>query len=133
VMAGKVQRVPRRDGEVCWVMGVGLYVVSNWNLQLVGVLEGLDWMHYYFDGTTVSAVSGVGKPDPRLFEETHEVSGICRDRAVHIGNDPVVDIRGAAEAGIDAALVDRRGDAEAPPWATFVIPDLSRLPDLVEG
>jgi FMN phosphatase YigB (HAD superfamily) len=131
-MAGRVQRVPRRDGEVCRVMSVGLYFVSDWNLQLVGVLEGLDWMHYYFDDATVSAVSGVEKPDPRLFEETHEVSGICRDRAVHLGNDPVVDIRGVAEVGIDTALVDRRGGAEAP-WATLVIPDLSRLPDLVEG
>jgi FMN phosphatase YigB (HAD superfamily) len=51
---------------------------------------------------------------------------------VHVGNDTVADIWGAAGAGIDTVLVDRRGDVEAP-WATFVIPDLSRLPDLVEG
>jgi len=112
-------------------MGVGLYVVSNWDLQLVGVLEELGWMRY-FDGTVVSAVAGVEKPDPRLFEEALEVSGVGRDRAVHVGNDPIADIRGAAEAGMDTVLVDRRGDVEAP-WATFVIPDLSRLPDLVEG
>jgi FMN phosphatase YigB (HAD superfamily) len=51
---------------------------------------------------------------------------------VHVGNDPIADIRGAAEAGIDTVLVDRRGDLEAP-WAKFVVPDLSRLPNLVEG
>ena len=112
-------------------MGVGLYVVSNWDLQLVGVLENLGWMRY-FDGITVSAVSGVEKPDPRLFEEALEVSGVGRNGAVHVGNDPIADIRGAAEAGIDSVLVDRSGNAEAP-WALFVIPDLSWLPAVVEG
>ena len=111
-------------------IGVGLYVVSNWDLQLVGVLEDLGWLRY-FDGVIISAVSGVEKPDPRLFEEALEVSSVARDRVVHVGNDPIADIRGAVEAGIDTVLVDRKGDVEAP-WATFVIPDLSRLPELVE-
>jgi putative hydrolase of the HAD superfamily len=110
--------------------GVGMYVVSNWDLELVGVLEDLDWMRY-FDGVVVSAVSGVENPDPRLFEEALEASGVSRDRAVHVGNDPLTDIRGAAEAGIDTVLVDRKGDIEAPE-ATFVVRDLNALPDLLK-
>ena len=43
-------------------MGVRMYVVSNWDLGLAGVLEDLGWMRY-FDGLVVSAVSGVEKPD----------------------------------------------------------------------
>jgi putative hydrolase of the HAD superfamily len=109
--------------------GVGMYVVSNWDLELVEVLEDLDWMRYV-DGVVVSAVSGVEKPDPRLFEEALEASGVSRDRAVHVGNDPLTDIRGAAEAGIDTVLVDRKGDVEAPE-ATFVVRDLGELPDLL--
>ena len=111
--------------------GVGMYVVSNWDLGLFEVLEDLDWMRY-FDGVVVSAVSGVEKPDPRLFEEALEASGVGRDRVVHVGNDPVTDISGAAEAGIDTVLVDRKGNIAAPE-ATFVIPDLNELPDLVRG
>jgi putative hydrolase of the HAD superfamily len=111
--------------------GVGMYVVSNWDLGLFEVLEDLDWMRY-FDGVVVSAVSGVEKPDRRLFEEALEASGVGRDRVVHVGNHPVTDIRGAAEAGIDIVLVDRKGNLEAPE-ATFVIRDLSELPDLVRG
>jgi putative hydrolase of the HAD superfamily len=121
------EAVLRRLSEI----DVGLYVVSNWDLQLVEVLERLDWMRY-FDGAVVSAVSGVGLLDPRLFEETLEVSGVSRDRAVMVGNGPVAEIEGAAEAGIDSVLVDRRGDVEAQ-RVTFVVPDLSRLPDLLEG
>jgi putative hydrolase of the HAD superfamily len=109
--------------------GVGMYVVSNWDLELVEVLEDLEWMRYV-DGVVVSAVSGVEKPDPRLFEEALEASGVSRDRAVHVGNDPLTDIRGAAEAGIDTVLVDRKGDVEAPE-ATFVVRDLGELPDLL--
>ena len=109
--------------------GVGMYVVSNWDLGLVEVLEDLDWMRY-FDGLVVSAVSGVEKPDPRIFEEALEASGVERDRVVHVGNDPVTDIRGAAEAGIDTVLVDREGNVFAPE-ATFTIRDLGELPDVV--
>jgi putative hydrolase of the HAD superfamily len=113
------------------VVGVKLYVVSNWDILLAEVLEELGWMRY-FDGIVASAVLGVEKPDPRIFEEALRVSGVRRDRVVHIGNDPVSDIRGAAEAGIDAVFVDRRGNAQAPE-ATFVIPDLNGLPEIVRG
>jgi len=51
---------------------------------------------------------------------------------VHVGNDPITDIEGASAAGIDTVLIDRRGTMEAP-RATFVLPDLRGLPQLVEG
>jgi putative hydrolase of the HAD superfamily len=112
-------------------MGVKLYVVSNWDIELERVLEGLGWMRY-FDGVVASAFVGAEKPDPEIFEEALRTSGVRRDRAVHVGNDPVADIRGAAEAGIDTVLVDRRGGVEVP-VATYVIPDLSGLPALLVG
>jgi putative hydrolase of the HAD superfamily len=112
-------------------MGPKLYIVSNWDLQLVEVLEDLDWVRY-FDGVVASAVLGVAKPDAGIFEEALRVSGVGRDRAVHVGNDPVTDVRGAAEAGIDTVFVDRRGNVEVP-GATFVVSDLSELPRLLEG
>ena len=58
--------------------GVGMYVVSNWDLELVEVLEHLGWMRY-FDGVVVSAVSGFEKPEPRLFEEAPEATFVVRD------------------------------------------------------
>jgi putative hydrolase of the HAD superfamily len=112
-------------------MGLKLYVVSNWDVQLLKVLKDLVWMRY-FDGVVASAVLGVEKPDRKIFEEALRISGVSRDRAVHVGNDPITDIKGAAEAGIDTVLVDRRGNIEAPE-ATFVIPELSGLPGLLEG
>jgi putative hydrolase of the HAD superfamily len=89
-------------------MGLKPYVVSNWDVLLVEVLKDLGWMRY-FDGVIASGVVGVEKPDPRIFEEALRVSGVGRERAIHVGNDPISDIRGAAGVGIDTVLVDRRG------------------------
>ena len=61
------------------------------------------------------------------------MAGVGRDRAVMVGNDPVSDVRGAARAGIDAVLVDRRGNVDAPEAAVAVLPDLRGLPALVAG
>ncbi len=112
-------------------LGVKLYVVSNWDILLAEVLEALGWMQY-FDGIVASALLGVEKPEPRIFEEALRISRVRRERVVHVGNDPVADVRGAAAAGIDTVLVDREGYVEAPE-ATFVIPDLDGLPGIVRG
>jgi putative hydrolase of the HAD superfamily len=112
-------------------LGLKLYVVSNWDILLAEVLGALGWMQY-FDGIVASALLGVEKPDPRIFDEALRISGVRRERVIHVGNDPVADIQGAAVAGIDTVLVDREGDIEAPE-GTFVIPDLTGLLEIVRG
>ncbi len=114
-------------------MNLPLYVVSNWDVALEGVLKDLGWTGY-FSGIVASAVVGSEKPDGAIFEEALRVSGFSerRDRVVHVGNDPVSDVQGAAAAGIDAVLVDRRGGLEAPE-AVAILPDLRGLPALVRG
>ena len=112
-------------------MGLPLYAVSNWDIELSKVLDDLGWTGY-FDGVVVSAVLGVEKPDGEIFEKALRVSGVERDRVVHVGNDPVTDIRGASKVGLDTIFVDRRGVVEAPA-ATYVIPDLGGLPEIVRG
>ena len=111
-------------------LGVPLYVVSNWDIELEKVLEGMDWMRF-FDGVIVSAVFGVEKPRREIYDEALRVASVPARRAVMVGNDPVADVRGASEAGVDAVFVDRKGgDA---PEAAFVIPDLRDLPKIVRG
>ena len=121
------EAVLRRLREI----GPKLYVVSNWDIQLVRVLEDLDWMQY-LDGVVASAALGVEKPAPDIFEEALRLSGVRRDRALHVGNDPVSDVRGASEAGIDTVLVARHKGVEAP-QATYVVSDLRALPGLAQG
>lgn len=111
--------------------GLPLYAVSNWDIQLVEVLNDLGWTGY-FDGVVASAVLGVEKPEGGIFEEALRVSGVDRSRVVHVGNDPVTDVKGASEAGLDTVFVDRRGVGEVP-GATYAILDLSGLPEIVRG
>jgi putative hydrolase of the HAD superfamily len=112
-------------------MGLPLYVVSNWDVALEGVLEDLGWSRYFSD-IVASAKVGSEKPAGGIFEEALRVAGVSPDRVVHVGNDPVSDVRGASSCGIDAVLIDREGDLEAPE-AMVTLPDLRGLPALVRG
>lgn len=108
--------------------GLPLYVVSNWDILLEKVLWDLGWMEF-FEAVVVSAVVGSEKPEGGIFEEALRASGVTDpSRAVHVGNDPVSDVRGARASGLDAVLVDRTG--EGYPEATATIPDLTGLPGL---
>jgi putative hydrolase of the HAD superfamily len=109
---------------------VPLYVVSNWDIELEKVLDDLGWTEY-FDGIVGSATLGVEKPEREIFDEALRLSGVPAGRAVMVGNDPVSDVRGASEAGVDTVYVARR-DREAPE-ATYVLPDLRGLPGIVRG
>jgi putative hydrolase of the HAD superfamily len=113
-------------------MGLPLYVVSNWDVALEGVLDDLGWTRY-FSGIVASAKVGSEKPEQAIFEEALRISGFeeRRDRVVHVGNDPISDIRGASSCGIDAVLIDREG-VEAPE-AVGILSDLRGLPAFVRG
>ena len=111
-------------------LGVPLYVVSNWDIELERVLEDLCWTGY-FDGIVASAVLGVEKPGRGIFDEALRLADVPADRAVMVGNDPVSDVLGATEAGIDTVYVARK-EREAP-GATYVMPDLRGLPGIVRG
>ena len=97
------------------------------------MLRDLDWTRY-FSGIVASAKVGSEKPDREIFEEALRVAGFAerRDRVVHVGNDPVSDVRGATSCGIDAVLIDREGDLEVQE-AVVVLPDLRGLPAFVRG
>jgi putative hydrolase of the HAD superfamily len=112
-------------------MDLLLYVVSNWDVALEGVLENLGWIRY-FDGIVASAKVGSEKPDRGIFEEALRRADLAerRDQVVHVGNDPVSDVRGAISSGIDAVLIDREGDLDAPE-AIASLSDLRGLPAFV--
>lgn len=114
-------------------MGLKLYVVSNWDILLEGVLTDLGWRDY-FDGVVISAVVGSEKPERDIFEQALRMSGKLeyRKSVIHVGNDPVTDIRGAAQSGLDTLFINRENGVNTPE-ATFVAQDLRGLPSLVRG
>lgn len=109
--------------------GKKIYAVSNWDLTLSETLSRLGWERY-FDAVVASGEVGVEKPAPGIFEEALRLAGETgrREHVVHVGNDPVSDVAGAASCGIDAVLVARHG--EAAEEAVAVISDLQELFEL---
>jgi FMN phosphatase YigB (HAD superfamily) len=86
--------------------GIRLGVVSNWDVSLTGVLEECGILDE-FAAVSASAVVGVRKPDPAIFLHALDQLSVDAADAVHVGDDPVLDVEGARAAGICAVRIDR--------------------------
>lgn len=84
--------------------GYKLGVVSNWDALLPGVLAATG-LAGFFDYIAASALEGVAKPDPRIFQIVLEKLEVKPDQAVHVGDSPD-DVNGARAAGIEPILFD---------------------------
>ncbi|MFT4923337.1 MAG: putative hydrolase of the HAD superfamily [Haloarculaceae archaeon] len=69
-----------------------------------GKLETLGWTDC-FDAVVVTGSLPAGKPDRRTFDAILEDLGVAADEAVHIGDHPEADVRGASAAGLLAVQV----------------------------
>jgi putative hydrolase of the HAD superfamily len=96
------------------VRGLRLGVVSNWSDRLPALLDGLS-LSRYFETVTVSALVGHDKPGRGIFEHALARLEARPEQTLHVGDHPVNDLAGARAAGLDALLLDRRGDAAPGP------------------
>lgn len=83
-----------------------LYALTNGNadIDLIGIGE-------YFAGSINSVAAGAAKPHPRIFQHALETAGVQAEDVIHIGDDPELDVGGAARAGLRSAWIDRKSDA----------------------
>ncbi len=93
-------------------LGVGLAVVSNADGTVEAQLRA-DQVCQVGPGPGVpvsivldSAVVGISKPDPAIFELALDAVGVDAGHAVFVGDTPPVDVRGARAAGVTPILVD---------------------------
>jgi putative hydrolase of the HAD superfamily len=110
--------------DVLVARGLPLAVVSNWDSYLPTLLEqrGLSG---YFRAVSVSALEETGKPGAEIFRRTCERMGVAAPEVLHIGDSLRDDYDGARAAGLQAVLLDRRGEH---PDVTERIASLSELP-----
>ena len=83
-------------------------VVSNSNGSAHALLAGAG-LASDLDFVIDSALVGVEKPDPRIFQIGLERAGVDADEAVYIGDLYSVDVLGSRAAGLRAILLDPRG------------------------
>jgi len=87
-----------------------LGIVSNSDGRVEEALEAAG-LRQYFDAVIDSALIGVEKPDPRIFQAALAALDVEPDEALYVGDLYQVDVVGARAAGIEAILL---GDGVAP-------------------
>ncbi|WP_158881421.1 HAD family hydrolase [Rhodanobacter sp. L36] len=88
---------------------------GNADLERIGI-------HAHFVHRVCARDTGMAKPDARIFHAAAELLGVAPASILHVGDDPLMDVVGARDAGLRTAWMNRRGDA----WPT----DLGVPPDL---
>lgn len=108
--------------------GFRLGLLSNWSPSLPGVLGRLGIDHF-FEFVIVSALVGLSKPDPAIFDLAARESGCRPEELLYVGDSPASDICGSQAAGWDSVLIaNRHPHAPAP----HKINRIAELPDLLE-
>lgn len=78
-----------------------MYILSNGFMELQSRKMQSAHIAHYFDGVILSDDIGVNKPHPAIFEHALRIANITADKAIMIGDNLEVDIKGASQVGID--------------------------------
>ncbi len=108
-----------------WLAGrYPVVAVSNGNADVHRVGLG-----QHFHAALSAREFGVGKPDARIFHAAATAAGVRPSEVLHIGDDAQLDALGALVAGLQAAWLNRNGDAweHAPLEPHTTVPDLMTL------
>jgi putative hydrolase of the HAD superfamily len=80
---------------------------------------------------TFSDECGIRKPDPEIFHLTLRAAGVPAEEAVHVGDDPTLDVQGARAAGMRVIQVTTDPPAAGAAEPDAMIRRLADLPDAV--
>jgi putative hydrolase of the HAD superfamily len=126
VQAGSTESLARLRAA-----GLRLGVVSNSDGRVEQALEAAGLRHY-FDVVIDSALVGLEKPDPRIFQAALAALRVAPEEALYVGDLYEVDVLGAQAAGIRAILFGPpAGDTMPSCLTTSSIQDL--VNDLLSG
>ncbi len=100
-----------------------LYALSNGNADLdrcgIGRL---------FDGHVTAIAAGAAKPDARIFAALRDMAGVPAEEILHVGDDPITDVVGARQAGMQVVWLNR----DARRWPVALAPPARTITTLGE-
>jgi HAD superfamily hydrolase (TIGR01549 family) len=107
-----------------------LGVISNSTSEasIRRMLEGLGILDY-FAQIVSSGTEGVAKPNPEIFRRSLQRMDLRPEEAFYVGNLIATDARGAAEAGLHSAWLNR--ESPRPAESLLQIGSLLEIPGLV--
>lgn len=83
-----------------------LGIISNFDRRLYSILEHVG-IAQFFSHVFLSSQLGADKPDPEIYRRALAMSGFSAGEAMHVGDDPERDWKGAAQAGLRVFKLDR--------------------------
>jgi FMN hydrolase / 5-amino-6-(5-phospho-D-ribitylamino)uracil phosphatase len=100
-----------------------LFAVSNGNadLERCGVRD-------LFEGHVSAISAGAAKPDARIFAALCDMAGVAAEEILHVGDDPIADVVGARQAGMQTAWLNR----DARVWPVALAPPERTISTLAE-
>jgi putative hydrolase of the HAD superfamily len=117
--------------ETLATRGLAIGVVSNVMRTPGGVLRQIldrSGLLASMKVLTFSDECGIRKPDPEIFRLTLRQIGVAPEDAVHVGDDPILDVEGARAAGMAVIQLAPSGRATAPVKPDAVISELREVP-----
>ena len=119
-----VVELKRRGYVVGIITNVGSYEATYRQLRRGGLMPLVD--------VVIASQEVVWKkPDPRIFRAAAHLAGVRPEEAVHVGDDPEADVKGAKSAGFKAIQRLKKG-VDPAPEADAHINELGEVLDLVE-
>lgn len=100
-----------------------LFALSNGNADLQRC--GIDDL---FDGHVSAEHAGAAKPDARIFAHLLREAGVQPIDVLHIGDDPLADVVGASQAGMQSVWINR----DAKVWPQHLARPLRTIATLME-
>jgi FMN hydrolase / 5-amino-6-(5-phospho-D-ribitylamino)uracil phosphatase len=100
-----------------------LFTASNGNadLQQIGLAQ-------YFERSVAARQVGALKPDPRIFQEVVQGTGLSVQQVIYVGDDPELDVAGARAAGMHPVWIDRVGS----PWPEHIEPPSLKVSSMLD-
>lgn len=86
-----------------------LYIITNGFEEVQYRKLAKSGMDRFFQKVITSEAAGCKKPDIEIFNYAFRLSGANREESIMIGDDPIVDIEGARNAGMDQIFVNFEG------------------------
>ncbi len=110
--------------------GYKLYILTNGFSETQFRKMKNSGLEKFFDQVFTSEALGYKKPDPRMFSRAVSSVNARKQECLMIGDDPEVDIAGAARFGMDTVYFNNTG-LSAPVAPTWEISHLKELEDIL--
>ncbi|RLD25687.1 MAG: noncanonical pyrimidine nucleotidase, YjjG family [Bacteroidetes bacterium] len=107
-----------------------LHILTNGFVEVQGIKMDKSGLAPYFDQVVASEFAGAKKPHPQAFEFTLERINAKADNCLMIGDDPISDIKGAHNVGIDSVYFNPDNNSPSV-YATYTIQKLMELKSIL--